>query len=458
MNLFKIREQLNQGIPLSNLNLKVTFYSRISTNHENQKTSLINQEDYFKSLIQSNKNWTYIEGYIDKGISGISDIKRTNFLNMIKDSKKNKFDLIITKEISRFSRNTLDSIKYTRELLNNGVAVLFTNDNINTIYPDSELRLTIMASLAQDEIRRLSERVKFGVNMSIKKGHILGNKLYGYKKNKNKLTIIKKEAEVVKEIFYQYAIQNKSIPSICEYLNNKNIKTNYNKKWCTSTILRMIKNPKYKGYYCANKTSTIDYMTKKVINIPKEEWILYKSSNQIPPIIDENTWYKANNKLNKKHYTKTTPSKLNILCKKHNTSLYRRKQLKASNDISYICSHNLLSKEDKCYINIRSNEINTILDNLFSNLNINLNKIAYNLYKRKINIPKLDLTNLIIKNVLITYNLLTYTYTLEIILNINPNLINKKYNKYFSFKRGYNTKGTKRYIVNYHVVILENKI
>lgn len=104
-------------------------------------------------------------------------------MRMINDAKVGLFDLIITKEISRFSRNTLDSIKYTRELLNSGVAVLFVNDNINTALPDSELRLTIMASLAQDEIRMLSERVKFGMNRSILNGNILGNDtLLGYKR------------------------------------------------------------------------------------------------------------------------------------------------------------------------------------------------------------------------------------------------------------------------------------
>ena len=210
MNLHKIRTDLLTGIPISNLSLRVTYYGRVSTNQEIQLSSLSNQEDYFKQLILNNPNWQYIEGYIDEGITGTSDIKRTNFMKMINDSYKDKFDLIITKEISRFSRNTLDSIKYTRELLNNGVAVLFLNDNINTIYPDSELRLTIMSSMAQDEIRRLSERVKFGVAMSIRKGHLLGNnKLYGYTKRNNRLYIKKQEASIVKEIFELYALENK---------------------------------------------------------------------------------------------------------------------------------------------------------------------------------------------------------------------------------------------------------
>ena len=307
MNLISIRNKLLSGTPISNLNLRVTYYGRVSTNQDIQLSSLSNQEDYFKQMILNNINWTYIEGYIDEGITGTSTLKRTNFLRMINDAKQNKFDLIITKEISRFSRNTLDSIKYTRELLNYGVAVLFLNDNINTIYPDSELRLTIMSSMAQDEIRRLSERVKFGVAMSIKKGKLLGNnKLYGYNKKNNKLYINKKESLIIKEIFTLYGIYNKSITYIRDYLNNKGITTNYGNKWSTTTILRILKNPKYKGFYCANKSFTEDYMSKKVKYLSKEEWVIYKSSKQIPVIIEESLWNKVNNKLtnNSKHITK----------------------------------------------------------------------------------------------------------------------------------------------------------
>ena len=195
MNLYKVRKELSLGVPLSNILLRVTYYSRVSTNNEEQKTSLINQKDYFEELIKKNKNWQYIDGYVDEGITGTSDTKRTSFMKMIDDARNGLFDLIITKEISRFSRNTLDSIKYTRELLDNGVGVLFLNDNINTILPDSELRLTIMSSLAQDEIRKLSDRVKFGMKESIKKGNILGNqRLYGYIKKDNKYEINQEQA------------------------------------------------------------------------------------------------------------------------------------------------------------------------------------------------------------------------------------------------------------------------
>lgn len=190
------------GIPITDMNIRVTAYARVSTDHLEQQKSLKNQVDHFKKYIEENNNWTYIEGYVDDGISGTSDIKRNSFMKMIADAKEGKFDLIITKEISRFSRNTLDSIKYTRMLLDYGVAVFFVDDNINTALPDSELRLTIMSSLAQDEIRRLSSRVKFGMNRAIERGEILGSGiLYGYiKDNKTKsLIIVPEEAQIIKK-------------------------------------------------------------------------------------------------------------------------------------------------------------------------------------------------------------------------------------------------------------------
>ena len=206
MNLFEIRNILSQGKKLVDLPLRVTFYARVSTDHEEQLNSLENQVMYFENYIKSQVNWIFVPGYIDEGISGTSVKKRDNFVKMINDSKNGVFNLILTKEISRFSRNTVDSIKYTQELLQNNVGVYFLNDNINTFETDSELRLTIMSSIAQDEIRKLSERIRFGYKRSIEKGIVTGNdNFYGYKKNKGKLEIVEEEAELVRLIFNEYS-------------------------------------------------------------------------------------------------------------------------------------------------------------------------------------------------------------------------------------------------------------
>ena len=190
-SLYQIRSFLASGKKLIDLPLRVTFYARVSTDHDEQLNSLENQVMYFENYIKSQDNWIFINGYVDEGISGTSVKKRDNFLKMIGDAKDGMFDLILTKEISRFSRNTIDSIKYTQELLASGVGVFFLNDNINTFEADAELRLTIMSSIAQDEIRKLSERIRFGYKRSIEKGVVSGNNnFYGYKKNKGKLEIV----------------------------------------------------------------------------------------------------------------------------------------------------------------------------------------------------------------------------------------------------------------------------
>ena len=175
MNLYDIRNCLASGVSIYDLHLNVTYYARVSTDKYDQLNSLENQIAYYEQFIKNNPNWTFIKGYVDEGITGTSTAKRDDFKRMIKDAKNNKFNLIITKEISRFARDTLDSIQYTRKLLEYGVGVLFQYDHINTFNADSELRLTIMASIAQEEVRKLSERVKFGFQMSIDKGNVLGN-------------------------------------------------------------------------------------------------------------------------------------------------------------------------------------------------------------------------------------------------------------------------------------------
>ena len=161
--------------------LRVTFYARVSSESDEQLNSLGNQITYYEDLIKRNRAWTFVPGYIDEGLSGISTKKRENFNRMIDEAAQDKFDLVITKEISRFARNTLDSIQFTRQLLGHGVGVFFQNDNINTLDEDSELRLSIMSSIAQVELRKLSSRVKFGHQQAIMDSVVLGNsRIFGY--------------------------------------------------------------------------------------------------------------------------------------------------------------------------------------------------------------------------------------------------------------------------------------
>ena len=400
MDLYTVRKQLNMGMPLTSIKLRVTDYARVSTDHLEQKKSLQNQVEHFEQYIKENPNWTYVGAYVDDGITGTSDVKRDNFMKMIEDARSGKFDLIVTKEISRFSRNTLDSIKYTRELLSYGVAVLFVNDNINTVMPDSELRLTIMASMAQDEIRRLSERVKFGMNRAIERGEILGNDLlYGYKKDKDigVLNIIEEEAKVVRRIYELYAVDELSLSKIVKTLNSEGLKTCQSKKWVISTISRMIENPKYKGYYCARKSEIVDYMTKKIKYFEKDDWIIYEDKTRIPPIIDEELWDRANTRLlkRKKTFSERKEDKsiyknrylysAKIFCGQHNAVFHRREFRKNKKDITWVCSLYLKNGKTTCDSpNIRESELDAIFRDLISKLQIDLNEvidILMNYYK-----------------------------------------------------------------------------
>lgn len=391
MDLYTVRKQLNMGMPLTSIKLRVTDYARVSTDHLEQKKSLQNQVEHFEQYIKQNPNWTYIKGYVDDGITGTSDIKRDNFMKMIEDARSGKFDLIVTKEISRFSRNTLDSIKYTRELLSYGVAVLFVNDNINTAMPDSELRLTIMASMAQDEIRRLSERVKFGMNRAIERGEILGNDmLYGYKKDKDTgvLNIIENEAKIVRRIYELYAVEELSLSKISKTLNSEGLKTCQGKNWCISTISRMIENPKYKGYYCARKSEIIDYMTKKIKYFEKDDWVIYEDKSRIPPIVNKDLWKRANTRLmtRKKAFVMRKKDKsiyknrylysAKIYCAEHNTVFHRREFRKNKKDITWVCSEYLKNGKTTCNSpNIRESELDSIFKDLISKLQIDSNEV-----------------------------------------------------------------------------------
>ena len=302
MDLYTIRNMLSQGKSIYDLPLRVTFYARVSTDRYEQLNSLENQVMYFENFIKEQENWTFVDGYVDEGISGTSVKKREDFLRMVDDAKKKKFDLILTKEISRFSRNTLDSIKYTQELLIYGVGVHFLSDNINTFQPDSELRLTIMSSIAQEEIRKLSERVRFGYKRSVEKGIVPGsNNIYGYTKNKGKLVIDEEQAKFIRLIFETYVSENIGVHRLGFKLFEEYGVTNYSGKPIAGTVIKnIIRNPKYKGYFCAHKETTVDYHDRKRKRFKRDEWIVYKDNETCPPIVSEELWDKANEILDAK--------------------------------------------------------------------------------------------------------------------------------------------------------------
>lgn len=379
MDVHSVRQQLRTK-SIYDISLRVTFYARVSSEKDEQLNSLDNQISYYRNFIKKNANWEFVEGYIDEGLSGISTKKRENFHNMVNDAKAGLFDLVITKEITRFARNTLDSIQYTRDLLSYGVGVFFQNDNINTLDEDSELRLTIMSGIAQDELRKLSSRIKFGHQEAIKKNVVLGNsRIFGYHKDNKRLVIDEKEAEMVRELFTLYATDSYSMKQIEEIFWNKGYRNNNGKRICHSTMSNTISNPKYKGYYVGNKVKIVDMFTKKQKFLPPEEWVMFKDETGeiVPAIVSEELWEQANavlkrrsrdvkNRQNKCNHPNLLTGKMYCT---HCGKLYYRKDSKdrKGNVLSrWICSGKINNGADSCpSFTIYEEEIKEVLYEVF---------------------------------------------------------------------------------------------
>lgn len=335
MEVRKVRAEMQMGRSIFDLPLRVTFYARVSTEKYEQLNSLENQVQYYTDFIQSQPNWAYIEGYVDEGISGTSTRKRDSFNRMIADGEAGRFDFIITKEISRFSRNTLDSIRYTQELLEHNVGVLFQNDNINTLDPDSEFRLVVMAGVAQDEMRKLSERLKFGFRQSIKNGRVLGNdKIWGYDKKGCRLTVNEAEAEAVRQIFDLYANEGLGIRRLSQKLLEMGYTSRKGNAFNVLTIRHILQNPKYKGWYCGKKTESLDYRSKKKVFLDPDEWTTYPDPD-VPAIVSEELWDRANSLYRtrsaemKAHqsaagFHNRYPYSGKLLCEEHGTGFHRQ--------------------------------------------------------------------------------------------------------------------------------------
>ncbi len=379
MDVHSVRQMMRTK-SIYDIPIRVTFYARVSSEKDEQLNSLDNQISYYRNFIKKNPNWEFVEGYIDEGLSGMSTKRRENFHHMISDAKAGLFDLVITKEITRFARNTLDSIQYTRELLSHGVGVFFQNDNINTLDEDSELRLTIMSGIAQDELRKLSSRIKFGHQEAIKKNVVLGNsRIFGYRKDNKRLVIDEKEAEMVHELFTLYATDQYSMKQIEDLFWNKGYRNNNGKRICHSTMSNTISNPKYKGYYVGNKVKIVDMFTKKQKFLPPEEWVMFKDETGeiVPAIVSEELWEQANTVLKRRsHDVKNRLNQCNhanLLTGKmyctHCGTLYYRKDSKdrKGNVLSrWICSAKIKNGTDSCpSFTIYEEEIKEVLYEVF---------------------------------------------------------------------------------------------
>ncbi len=287
----------------------VAAYCRVSTENIDQANSLESQKRYFGEYIERQPFWNLAEIYVDEGITGTSTEKRLAFNQMIADACAHKFDLIITKEISRFARNTLDSIFYTRKLKELGIGVIFMNDGINTLEPDAELRLTIMSSIAQEESRKTSGRVKWGQRRRMEQGVVFGRDMLGYDVKDGKLYINEDGAATVRLIFHKFVNENKGTHIIARDLREAGVKTStHMKKWSNTVILRVLRNEKYCGDLVQKKTFTPNYLTHdKKINKGEEELVILRDHHE--PIISRELFVKAQAELARRAPTEEQKSK-----------------------------------------------------------------------------------------------------------------------------------------------------
>lgn len=269
---------------------QIVYYGRVSTEHEAQLEALEKQMQWYEDQTKYHSNWTVVGRYIDEGITGTLAKKRPAFMQMIEDAKKRKFDLIVTREVCRFARNTVDTLVLTRELKNYGVEVYFVSDNIWTMDGDGELRLTIMATLAQEESRKISERVRAGQAISRQNGVLYGNgNIIGYDRINGTYVINPEQAETIRAVFELYA-QGLGQKEIVNELIRRGCKDgNGNVKWSCVKISRILRNATYMGYVCYNKSKVNNFLEKKRIkNLDEDSYILKKGDFE--PIVSEALW------------------------------------------------------------------------------------------------------------------------------------------------------------------------
>lgn len=288
--------------------LRVAAYCRVSTDKDDQTNSLISQRKYFADYITHHEDWTLMDVYYDEGISGTQTKKRAGFNAMIEDAMRGEIDLILTKEVCRFARNTVDTLSYTRKLKDNGVGVIFTIDNIDTRDSDGELRLTIMASIAQEESRKTSERVKWGQKRRMEQGIVFGRDLIGYTVRDGELAINEEEVPIVRAIFHKYTNEGKGTHVIARELSEEGLRPKRVKLWSATVILRALRNEKYVGDLCQKKTFTPNYLTHaKKYNRGNEEMVYLKDHHE--PIIDRDLWNRTQEELLRRAPTEEMKSK-----------------------------------------------------------------------------------------------------------------------------------------------------
>lgn len=256
-------EYVNTTIPTRK---KVAAYARVSVDSQELLESLSAQISYYSEYIQSNPTWQYAGVYADAGISGTSIKSRSDFQQLIADCKAGKIDIVLTKSISRFARNTVDLLRTIRSLKERHISVRFERENLDSLSPDGELMLSILASYAQEESRSISENVKWGIRKRFSRGEFLAYNIYGYRWVYDHFEIINKEAEAI-QFMYQSFADGMLLTEISEALTNRGIFTRNGKPFGKSSIMRILDQEKYRGFSILQRTFTANHIThEKKIN------------------------------------------------------------------------------------------------------------------------------------------------------------------------------------------------
>ena len=355
VEIIKGKKDLNS---VYNKRINVAAYARVSTKLEAQNYSLKSQKTYYEEKILRNKNWNFVKVYADDGISGRKLENRNEFIDMLNDAINGKIDLIITKSVSRFARNTYDLLSVVRTLKDYGVTIIFEEENINTSTLEGEMLLTVLAAVAQTESENISNHISYGNEMKRKSGQLsFRKKPYGYNYVDGKYVINKKEARVVKKMF-ELCLEGNTISSIANYLNKKKIKPQQGNKWNPQTISKFLRYKRFIGTYESGRNS-----------IFKKAYIL---ENNHEPIIDRDTWDKVQDILK---YNKSTHQKYkfnNNYCgycgrKVHLINSYGYKVLKCdsySNNNKKTCPAKIVNIKyfEKCFVEVLLNILSTDYD------------------------------------------------------------------------------------------------
>lgn len=269
---------------------RVAAYARVSTDSDEQLTSYDNQVEFYTDYIQSRPEWEFVKVYTDEGISGLMMKQREGFREMMKDALSGKIDLIITKSVSRFARNTVDSLTSVRKLKNKGVEVYFEKENIFTLDSKGELLITLMSSLAQEESRSISENVKWGKRKRFADGKVsLPYKNFlGYRKGPDdRPEIVPEEAVVIRRIYKQYLMGDSPYVIANELTRDKIPSPSGKKKWSDSTVRSILQNEKYMGAALLQKTYCVDFLTKKIVKNDGSTVPMYYVENSHDAIVSE---------------------------------------------------------------------------------------------------------------------------------------------------------------------------